>query len=99
MAIVSDRKIRPDKTHATQKSFFQRLAKSSFWFFSGCIVGFFFFISFLFIAYQQLHAKTVYDGVRVNNIDFGGKTQAQVWQYFNIKNAQVEQTTFSLTST
>ena len=67
-----------------------------FWFILGGIIGLFFFASFVFIFYQQSYHDRVYPDVMVNNVDFSGKTQAQVQTYFQEKNAQISGTTIQL---
>jgi len=67
-----------------------------FWFSLGGVIGLFFFISFLYIFYQQQYQSSVYPGIFVNGIDFGGKTQQQVKQYFDDQNAKLSQTTIQV---
>lgn len=80
------------------KKSWSRFGKSAFWFALGGFLGFFFFISFVYIIYQKTHTDKVYQGVIVNGVNFGGKTQEEVRRYFAEKNKNVEQTTFTLTS-
>ncbi len=70
--------------------------KSSSWFLFGAVVGLFFFISFLYVVYKQTHTNLIYEGVTINGIDFGGKTQAEVIDYFDRKNELLRYTTFNL---
>lgn len=86
------------KLFAFKKKFFARAARVSLWFSLGALVGFFFFISFLYITYRQTHTNLVYEGVMVNGIDFGGKTQNQVRTYYAQKNKYIRNTTLLLTS-
>jgi vancomycin resistance protein YoaR len=79
-----------------KKHHWLRLTRISFWFSLGMILGFFFFISFLYIFYQKSHTNLVYSGVLVNGIDFGGKTQAQVRDYFISKNKSIQKTSITL---
>jgi vancomycin resistance protein YoaR len=72
--------------------------KVSFWFFWGVVLGFFFFTSFLFIVYQKQHTKTIYTGVFVDGVDFSGKTQQTVQDYFAEKNARIRATKFIFVS-
>jgi vancomycin resistance protein YoaR len=76
----------------------KRFFTSSMWFVLGAGLGFFFFISFLFIYYRESHTDKVYAGVMVNGIDFGGKTKDQVRQYYDQKNKIIAKTTFRLNS-
>jgi len=65
------------------------ISRMLFWFTLGGILGLFFFASFVFIFYQQVYHNRVYPGVMVNNIDFSGKTQAQVYAYFANQNSHI----------
>ncbi len=64
-------------------------ARILFWFILGGTLGLFFFTSFIFILYQQTYHDRVYPGVSVNNIDFSGKTQEQIREYFMQQNAKI----------
>ncbi len=79
-----------------KKKVFARLAKMSLWFSLGAIVGFFFFASFLYIAYKQTHTNLIYEGVMVNGINFGGKTKEELRAYYAEKNKHVRNTLFVL---
>lgn len=90
-----------DKLLALQhlkKHHWLRLARISFWFSLGLILGFFFFISFLYIFYQKSHTNLIYSGVIVNGVDFGGKTQAEVRDYFIKKNKAIQRNSITLVS-
>jgi vancomycin resistance protein YoaR len=81
-----------------QNKTLKRVGKSVFWFTLGGFLGLFFFISFVYIFYQNAHTDKVYDGVIVNGIDFGGKTKEEVKNYFLTKNSKIAGSTFTLTS-
>lgn len=66
-----------------------KILKGFFWFVSGAIIGFFFFVSFLFIVYQKNYKNFVYSGVFVDGVDFGGKTQVDIKNYFSKKNLMI----------
>lgn len=66
------------------------------WFLLGASLGLFFFSSFIFIFYRNAYETQVYPGVYVDGVDFGGKTQQEVEEYFNRKNDKVAGTTFTL---
>jgi vancomycin resistance protein YoaR len=76
----------------------KRVGKSVFWFILGGVLGLFFFISFVYIYYQQTHTDKVYDGVIVNGVDFGGKTKDEVRSHFLDKNKKIEGSVFTLKS-
>lgn len=80
-----------------KKKHILQITKGTLWFSLGAIVGLFFFVSFLFIAYRQTHTNTVYDGVMIGGIDFGGKTQEQVRTYYAQKNNAIRNVTITLT--
>lgn len=65
---------------------FNQIIKGFFWFGSGAVIGFFFFVSFLFIIYQKNYKNVVYSGVFVDGVDFGGKAQGDIRNYFSKKN-------------
>lgn len=77
---------------------FRQILKSLFWFGLGAIIGFFFFISFLFIIYQKAHKNFVYSGVFVDGVDFGGKTQSDIKNYFSKKNKTIGKHTIEFSS-
>ncbi|MBI5122740.1 VanW family protein [Candidatus Roizmanbacteria bacterium] len=76
---------------------FAKAIKMSFWFILGVLVGFFFFTSFIYIVYRQSHYNTVYDGVLINGVNFGGKTKEQIQTYFAQKNSYIHNITITLT--
>lgn len=69
--------------------YFYLILKSLFWFCLGAAIGFFFFVSFIYIYYQKTHANKVYAGVFVDGHDFSGKTKNEVKNYFAEKNRQI----------
>ncbi len=100
MAILSqiNQLVKQWRKSLPKKSVVKRIGKSIFWFTLGGILGLFFFISFVYILYQNAHKDQVYDGVLVNGIDFGGKSEQEVKAYFLEKNKKIQDTTFTLTS-
>ncbi|MBU4017429.1 VanW family protein [Patescibacteria group bacterium] len=68
------------------KLIFNKILKGFFWFGLGAIIGLFFFVSFLLIFYQKSHKNLIYSGIYVDGIDFGGKTQSDIKNYFSQKN-------------
>lgn len=85
------------KIFSFNKKTIARLTKVIGWFSLGAIVGFFFFISFLYITYRQTHTNKVYEGIMINGIDFGGKTQEEVRSYFAQKNKPIHHAKITLT--
>jgi len=76
----------------------KRYAKGLLWFSLGGILGFFFFISFLYIIYQKTHIDKAYEGVIVNGVDFSGRNYNEIKGYFDNKNSVVRKTTITITS-
>lgn len=103
MEILSSKKIsktskKISKAPPAETHKFARFAKVSFWFLSGIILGFIFLVSFLYINYKSSHNNKVYEGVIVQNVDFGGKTKDEVTAYFAKKNKVFADTSFTIKS-
>lgn len=77
----------------------QKGSKIFFWFVTGAILGLFFLVSFAFLLFEFSYRNTVYPGVFVDGVNFGGKTESQVAQYFARKNEKIADSTFTLTVT
>lgn len=75
-----------NKLPAFNKDLFIRIIKSYFWFISGAVIGLFFFVSFAYIIYKNNYKDTVFPGVSIDNVEFGGKTKDEIQEYFNSKN-------------
>ena len=82
----------PNKTKAV------RILRISFWFILGIFIGFFFFVSFLYLSYRTNYANKVYEGVYVNGVDFGGESREKVKNYFAKKNKAIQKSIFTLNS-
>jgi len=80
------------KTPKTKK--FKKIAGIVFWFFVGVLLGLFFFISFSFLLFKQIYSHKVYPGVAINGVDFGGKKQEEIVNYFKEKNNKIAETRF-----
>jgi len=66
------------------------IVKNVFWFVLGVVLGFFFFVSFLFIAYQKMHSELVYAGVYVDGHNFSEKKKIEVRNFFKNKNQEFD---------
>jgi len=66
-----------------------KMGKVLFWFFIGAFLGLFLFVSFTFIIFQALHKNVIYPGVSVSGIDFGGKKEEEVKEFFAKKNEKI----------
>lgn len=78
--------------------FFRKITKIFFWFSLGALLGLFLFISFTFIIFQRLYQNRVYPGIVVDGIDFGGKRESEVKEFFANKNINIADTQFIFTS-
>ncbi|MDO8460843.1 MAG: VanW family protein [bacterium] len=68
--------------------------KSIFWFSMGAFIGLFFFISFAYIIFQNIYKDVIYPGVMVNGVNFEGKKEEDVRDFFIKKNSAFADTTF-----
>jgi vancomycin resistance protein YoaR len=89
--------LKPKKIHWGKK-YFKLFGTNILWFTTGGILGLFFFVSFLYIVYKDIHTNKVYEGVFVNNVNFGGKTPEEVQNYFLEKNNRIKKSTITLQS-
>ena len=71
------------------------LIKSIFWFLTGIVLGSFFIISFGLILFQRLYGNTIYPGITINGVNFGGKSKEYVIAYFDKKNADIANAVFT----
>jgi len=81
-----------------EKKYFKLVGKNILWFTLGGILGLFFFISFLYIGYKNMHTNRVYDGVLVDNINFSGKDPSTIQAFFDQKNKIIQKTAITLNS-
>lgn len=77
---------------------FLSVLKSFYWFGIGAALGLFFLLSFTFIVFQQIYKDTVFPGVMVEGVNFGGKSELYVLNYFTMKNKKIEKNTFTITA-
>ena len=75
----------------------KNIIKKLFWFSVGIILGLFFFVSFAYILFQRIYGNTIYPGVMVNGINFGGKKESEVKAFFAQKNVKIGETQFVFT--
>lgn len=85
------------KISSSKKDLLHKLIRGYFWFMCGVVIGFFFFISFIYIYYKRTYANTVFPGVTIAGVDFGGKSHKDVYDYFSRKNEKIQQSTFYFT--
>ena len=89
--------LKPKKIH-WEKKYLKLFGQNIFWFTLGGILGLFFFVSFLYIAYKNIHTNKIYEGVLVDNINFSGKDPSEIQNYFSEKNKTVAKTEITLRS-
>src|ERR1035437_6613511 len=77
---------------------FLHLGRISFWFSTGALLALFFVASFSIIIFKSVYRDVVYPGIMVNGVNFGGKTQSQVYNFFNNKNYQIKDVNFIFTN-
>src|SRR5882672_10073 len=80
------------KKHLVKEQF-KGIGKNIFWFSLGCILGLFFFISFLYLAYEKAHEGRIFDGIMVDGVNFSGKNPQEIQNYFWRKNSSIVQKT------
>src|SRR3989344_7962296 len=71
-----------------------KIARIVFWFFVGAFLGLFLFISFSYLLFRKIYSHKVYPGVAINGVDFGGKKEGEVLEYFKKKNDKIAETKF-----
>lgn len=74
-----------------------KTVRSLFWFSIGVVLGLFFLCSFAFIYFKRTHTDVIYPGIVIGSVQFGGKTQQEVKDYFDNKNKEIGKTQFILT--
>lgn len=75
-----------------KKKTLKKMLRGFFWFWAGVLLGFFFFISFVFIIFQKNYNDRIFPGIMVDGVDFGGKKQTDIQAYFSEKNAKIYKT-------
>ncbi len=89
--------LKPKKIHVGKKQF-KLVGKTVLWFTLGSILGLFFFVSFLYFFYKQMHTGRIYDGVFVSGVNFSGQNPEAVRTYFENKNKTLQHTTITVRS-
>ncbi len=72
----------------------RHLARIAFWFLVGAGLATFLISGFAFIIFQKSYAHLVYPGVYIDGVDFSGKNQEEVKNYYIKKNQKIENTIF-----
>ncbi|MEX2007692.1 MAG: VanW family protein [Candidatus Levyibacteriota bacterium] len=81
-----------------KKRHLKNLSKSAFWFITGAFLGTVLLAGFSLSVFQTINKNVVYPGVFINGINFGGKTEEQVKQYFDGQNEKIANTQFIFSS-
>lgn len=71
------------------------LLRAIVWFGMGLTLGLFFLISFTYIIFTQLYRQTVFPGIFIGGVAFGGKSEQSVERYFQQKNSTIAQSTIT----
>jgi vancomycin resistance protein YoaR len=76
----------------------RNISRIVFWFSIGALLAFFFITNFSFFAYQKLYGNKVYQGVFIDNTNFGGETKQEVKNFFSEKNSHIKNSTITFAS-
>lgn len=68
--------------------------KIALWLGAGALLALFFTSTSIFLIFERLYSNTVYPGVTVAGINFGGKNEKEVESYFSRKNDLIAKTNF-----
>jgi vancomycin resistance protein YoaR len=79
-------------------SHFRNLARIIFWFLVGALLAIIVIINLSYLIFQRIYFQKVYPGIIVNGVDFGGKNQAEVKNYFDKKNSLIKESAFVFSS-
>lgn len=77
-----------------KKKHVKRAGRIAFWFSTGAFITLFLISSFSYFAFQNFYKGRVYPGIKIDGVDFGRKTDAEIKNYFVQKNQQALNTTF-----
>lgn len=80
------------KIKAPLKKKISKTGKVVFWFFVGIFLGLFLVLSISAMLFRELNKGRVYPGVMVGGINFSGKTEQDVRNYFKNKNEKIKDT-------
>jgi len=78
------------------KPFIFYLGKTLFWFGIGMILGIFLLTAFGYLLFRIIYNNTIYPGVYINGVNFGGKSQDYIITYFDNKNKIIQKNSFTL---
>ncbi|OGH09596.1 MAG: hypothetical protein A2152_03835 [Candidatus Levybacteria bacterium RBG_16_35_6] len=82
------------KVKKVKRHHFFHFFRCTFWFLVGAFLATFLIVNFSLLVFQRVYSNTVYPGVIINNVNFGGKTKEEVKAYFSNKNEEVKDTVF-----
>ena len=64
----------------------------------GAILALIFILGLMLFVYKKSYENRIYPGIYVDNIDFGGKNEQAVQNFFDYRNSLAEKSDFSLVS-
>lgn len=67
-----------------------------FWVGGGALLALFFASTTIFLLFEKVYSESVYPGVSVAGVNFGGKKELDVEKYFEEKNKQISKTQFEI---
>ncbi|PIY93829.1 MAG: hypothetical protein COY68_04695 [Candidatus Levybacteria bacterium CG_4_10_14_0_8_um_filter_35_23] len=73
---------------------FKNVAKIFFWFLIGVLLAIAIITNFTYLIFQRIYYQKVYPGIIVNGVNFGGRTQTGVKNYFDKKNSLFKSSSF-----
>jgi len=77
---------------------FKNAARIVFWFIIGALLAIIVITNFTYLIFQRIYYQKVYPGIIVNGVNFGGKTQGEVKNYFDKKNSLIKNSAFVFSS-
>jgi vancomycin resistance protein YoaR len=86
------------KIKKAKKHYFKNAIRIFFWFLVGVFLAIFVITNLIYFIFQRAYYQKVYPGIIVNGVNFGGKTQTDVKNYFYKKNSLIKDSAFIFTS-
>ena len=90
--------IKLPKIKAPHRKKLLKTGKIFFWFSVGALLGLFLLTSSVLILFQRLNHERIYPGIMVNGVDFSGKKEEDIRNYFKNKNDKIADTKFVFTN-
>ncbi|MBI2032766.1 MAG: VanW family protein [Candidatus Levybacteria bacterium] len=77
-----------------KKKYFIHAGRIVFWFSIGVFLASFLLAGFSYLLFQKTHENSIYPGISVYGVDFSGKKEVEVRNYFERKNELIQSTDF-----